>query len=156
MSIDWIGSFWGVAFDMLKSMKFGNLVDLLSSSRRFDRVCQDWFVWDFVEGLFQRQASRRSVKGFGSLLVPLLALCSKSTSLSAGFSFVSPGCRLWLVFGCVLSSWSYSLVILSLPLLGVGSKSTSLSPAFCVRRPKQYDMICWDFFFFSGFFVSSW
>ena len=29
-----------VDFDILKSMEFGNLVDLLSSSRRFDRVYQ--------------------------------------------------------------------------------------------------------------------
>ena len=40
MSIDEIGNFWEVDFDMLKSMEFGNLVDLLSSSRRFDRVYQ--------------------------------------------------------------------------------------------------------------------
>ena len=40
------------------------------------------------------------------LSVPLLALGSKSTSLSAGFSFVSPGCTIRLVFCCVLSSWS--------------------------------------------------
>ena len=40
------------------------------------------------------------------LLVPLIALGSKSTSLSAGFSFVSPGCTIRLVFCCVLSSWS--------------------------------------------------
>ena len=32
---------------------------------------------------------------------------------------------------------------LSLPLLGLGSKSTSLSPEFCVRRPRQYNTICW-------------
>ena len=39
-SIDSIGSFWGVDFDVLKRIKFGNLVDILSSSRRFDRVYQ--------------------------------------------------------------------------------------------------------------------
>ena len=44
MSIDWMGSIWEVDFDMLKNMDFGNLVDLLSSLRRFDRVYQDWFV----------------------------------------------------------------------------------------------------------------
>ena len=38
MSIDWIGNFGEVDFDMLKSIKFGNLVDLLSGLRRFDRV----------------------------------------------------------------------------------------------------------------------
>ena len=49
-----------------------------------------------------------------------------------------------------------SLVILSLPLLGLGSKSTSLSPGFCVRRPSQYNTICWEFGLFSESFVSSW
>ena len=44
MRIDWIGSFWEVEFDMLKSMKFGNLVGLFSSSKRFDRVYQGWFI----------------------------------------------------------------------------------------------------------------
>ena len=33
MSIDEIGSLWGVGFDMLKSMKFWDLVDHISSSR---------------------------------------------------------------------------------------------------------------------------
>ena len=44
MSFDWIGSFWEIDFDMLKSMGFGNLAGLLSSSRWFDRVYQGWFV----------------------------------------------------------------------------------------------------------------
>ena len=47
---------------MLKGMEFGNLLHLLSSSRQFDRVYQGGFAKDSVEGLFQRQASRRSVK----------------------------------------------------------------------------------------------
>ena len=38
------------------------------------------------------------------ILVPLLALGSKSSSLSAGFSFVSLGCTIRLVFCCVLPS----------------------------------------------------
>ena len=38
----------------------------------------------------------------------------------------------------------------------MGSKSTSLSLGSCVPRPKQYNMICWEFDHFSGFFVSSW
>ena len=40
MSIDRIGIFWEVDFDVLKSIEFGNLVGLLSSSRQFDRVYQ--------------------------------------------------------------------------------------------------------------------
>ena len=49
----------------------------------------------------------------------------------------------------------FSMLILSLPLLGLGSKSTSLSPGFCVRRPRQYDTICWMLNLISGFFVFS-
>ena len=49
-----------------------------------------------------------------------------------------------------------SLLILSLPLLGLSSKSTSLSPGFCVRRPRQYDMICWELDLISGFFAFFW
>ena len=40
MSIDGIGHFWKVDFDMLKSMEFGNSVGLLSASTRFDRAYQ--------------------------------------------------------------------------------------------------------------------
>ena len=39
------------------------------------------------------------------------------------------------------------------PLLGQGSKSTSLSLGFCVRRPRKYDMICWELNLMSGFFT---
>ena len=45
------------------------------------------------------------------------------------------------------------MLIFSLPLLGLHSKSTSLSPGFCVRRPRQFDMIGWNFGLISGFFV---
>ena len=48
-----------------------------------------------------------------------------------------------------------SMLNLSLPLLGLGSKSTSLSPGFCVRRPRQCNMICWKLNLISGFFVFS-
>ena len=41
-------------------------------------------------------------------------------------------------------------------VLGLGSKSTSISPGFCVRRPRQFDMICCEFGLFSVSFVSSW
>ena len=50
----------------------------------------------------------------------------------------------------------FSMLILSLPLLGLGSKSTSLSPGFCVRRPRQYDTICWELNLISGFFAFFW
>ena len=40
------------------------------------------------------------------LLVPLLAMDSKSTSLSTGFSIAVPGCMIQLIFCCALSSWS--------------------------------------------------
>ena len=50
----------------------------------------------------------------------------------------------------------FNMLILSLPLLGLGSKSTSLSPGFCVRRPRQYDTICWELNLISGFFAFFW
>ena len=42
-----------------------------------------------------------------------------------------------------------------MPLLELGPKSTSLSPRFCVRRSRQYNLICWKFDLISGFFVFS-
>ena len=84
-----------------------------------------------------------------------------TTSLRAGFQvylskcwdpYVSPGCTIRLAFFWVLLL-CFSILILSLPLLGLGSKSTSLSPGFCVRRPRQYDTICWELDLISGFFV---
>ena len=50
----------------------------------------------------------------------------------------------------------FSMLILSLPLLGLGFESTCLSPGFYVRRPKQYDMICWELNLISGFFAFFW
>ena len=50
----------------------------------------------------------------------------------------------------------FSMLTLSLPLLGLGFKSTSLSPGFCVRRPRQYDTICWELNLISGFFTFFW
>ena len=50
----------------------------------------------------------------------------------------------------------FSMLILSLPLLGLGFKSTSLSSGFCVCRPRQYDMICWELNLISGFFAFFW
>ena len=66
-----------------------------------------------------------------------------------------------LVLGSTSSSTSvflpyFSILILSLPLLRLGSKYTCLSPGFCVRRPRQYDMICWELNFISGFFAFFW
>ena len=78
------------------------------------------------------------------LSVPLLALSSKSTSLSAGFSSVSPGCTIIVFF-------FLGLLILSLLLLGLHSKSTSFSPGFCVHSTKQYNRIFWESDLFSGF-----
>ena len=49
-------------FHMPKSLGFGGLVKLFSSSRRSDRVYLGWCVWDLVWRLFRMQASRRSVK----------------------------------------------------------------------------------------------
>ena len=51
----------------------------------------------------------------------------------------------FFVLGC-------SLLILSLPLLKLGSKSTCLCSGFCVRRPRQYNVISWEFDIFWGFF----
>ena len=51
----------------------------------------------------------------------------------------------FFVLGC-------SLLILSLPLLKLGSKSTCLCSGFCVRRPRQYSVISWEFDIFWGFF----
>ena len=50
----------------------------------------------------------------------------------------------------------FSMLILSLPLLGLGSISTSFSPGFCVDRPGQYNMICWELNLISGFFGFFW
>ena len=50
----------------------------------------------------------------------------------------------------------FSMLILSLSLLGMGSTSTSLSPGFCVRRPRQYNTICWELNLISGLFVFFW
>ena len=85
------------------------------------------------------------------LFVPQLAVGSKCTSLSARFCFVSPGCRIWLVFCCVFFFLNFSLLILLLPHLGLPCKSTSLSPPFCVCRLRQYDTICWEFDLFQNF-----
>ena len=49
----------------------------------------------------------------------------------------------------------FIMLILSLPLFGLGSKSTSLSRGFCVRRPRQFDTICWELNFISKFFAFS-
>ena len=76
-----------------------------------------------------------------------------STSLSAGFLFLSPGCMIRLVF-CVFFLPGLSLLILSLPLLGLGSKCNSLSPGFCVCRPRQCSKIFLEFDLFYGFVVS--
>ena len=62
------------------------------------------------------------------LLVALLALGSISTSLSAKFSFVSPGCTIQLVFCFVLSSW----------FLPANITSTSLRAGFYVYLSQPW------------------
>ena len=64
MGISWPCILGKECFDMLKSIGFGDLVRLFSSSRRSDRVYLGWFVWDSVWRLFRMQASRRSVKAY--------------------------------------------------------------------------------------------
>ena len=114
MSITWLGSFGKDFVNMLKSIGFGDLVRLSSSSRQSDRVYLDRIVWDLVGRVFMIQALRQSVKaGQGS----------------------SP-------IGSSLSTWF--------------QVSLCLSPGFCVCRPRQHDMICWELDFVSGFFVFSW
>ena len=104
------------------------------------------------------QASRQSVKAKEGFHF-------NGSSFSTGFqvylskcwdSYVSPGCRIQLDFCSVVFLPYFSMLILSLPLLGLGSKSTSLSPGFCVRRPRQYDTICWELNLISGFFAFFW
>ena len=106
LTIDSTGSFW-VGFYMHRSMEFDNLVGLLSSLRQFDMVCQVWFVWDFVKGLFQSKLreDQQILTRALVLSVPFVLLSSKSNSLSAGFSFASPGYTIGLIFFCVQSSW---------------------------------------------------
>ena len=50
----------------------------------------------------------------------------------------------------------FSMLILSLHLLSLASKSICLSRGFCVLRPRQYSIICWELNLISGFFVFSW
>ena len=87
ISVEWILSFSGASFDMLKSMQFRNLVGLLLSLR-FDQVYKGWFLWDSVERLFQTQALRWSMKahyGFGFT----------GSSLSTEFKVYL--CKCWVV-----------------------------------------------------------
>lgn len=51
-----------ISADIQKSIDFMDLVKLLSSSRRSDRVYQDQCACDLVEELLQKQCSRQSVK----------------------------------------------------------------------------------------------
>ena len=89
------------------------------------------------------------------LLVPLIVLDSKSTSLGAGI-------QMWVqaVYDTTFSSGVFfpyfSLLILSLPLLGLGSKSIFLSAGFCVHMPRQYNTICWELNLISRLFAFFW
>ena len=80
---------------------------------------------------------------------------SKSASLRAGIHMSVRAVRCDLFSSAVFLP-SFSMLVLSLPLLGPGSKSTSFSPGFCVPRPRQYDVICWELNLISGFFAFFW
>ena len=54
-----------------------------------------------------------------------------------------------------MSLFYFGILILSLPLLELGSKCTYLSRGFCVRKPRQYNAICWELNHVSGFFAFS-
>ena len=62
----------------------------------------------------------------------------------------------YILFPIAFVLLDFSLLILSLPFFHWDSKSTCLCSGFSVQRPRQYNMICWLFELFSGFFVSSW
>ena len=108
--------------------------------------------------LFRMQASRQSRLTRASvLLARLLALASKSTSLSAGIHvWVEAGQYNLFSSGVFLPY--FSMLILLLPLLGLGSKSTSLSPGFCdIGQGSTIRFVgSWisflGYFFFSGYF----
>ena len=118
MGISWPCILGKECFDMVKTIGFGDLVRLFSSSRRSDRVYLGWFVWDSVWRLFRMQASRWSVKLSRALvlLAPLLALGSKSTSLSAGIHMWAQAARYDLFSSAVFLPY-FSMLILSLPVL---------------------------------------
>ena len=84
----------------------------------------------------------------------LLALGSKSTSLSAGIHMLVQAVR-YNLFSSEVFLPSFTMFILSLPLLELGSKSTFLSPGFYLGRPRQYDRICWELNLISWFFAFS-
>ena len=71
------------------------------------------------------------------------------------YTYLSPGCMIWLGFLWVFLI-CFSMLILSLLLLWLGFKSIYLSPGFCAHRPRQYDRICWELDLISGFFAFSW
>ena len=88
----------GETFNMLKSIDLMDLVKLLSSSRRSDRVYyQGKWVHDLAEKLLQKQGSRISRLTTNSVL-SVFSMGSRSTFQDAGFSYVSPGCTIKLIF----------------------------------------------------------
>ena len=118
---------------MLKSIGFGALVRLFSSWRRSDWVYLGWCVWDSVWGSLGcklRENESRVTRG-SVLLARLLALASKSTSLSSGIRVWIQGVEYDLFSSGVFVPY-FSMLILLLPLLGLGSKSAFLSPGFFV------------------------
>ena len=142
---------------MLKGRGFGAFVRLFSSSRWSERVYLGWCVWDSVwRSLGSKLWHNQSRLTRASVLVArLLALASKCTSQSSGIHVWVQGVQDDLFSSGVFLPY-FSMLILLLPLLGLGSKSTSLSPGFCVRRPRQYDTICWELNLISGFFAFFW
>lgn len=117
-----------------------DLVNLLSGSRRSDRVYQGKCVCDLVEGLLQKPGSRRSVKiyqdfctvgfqhGFQVQLSKCwLLVCESRLSNNDLISLV-------VFFPCL------NLLIFSLTLLEMGFYH-SLSPGFSACGPRQYDTV---------------
>ena len=133
---------WFTFFQVRDNLVGSTLVDL----------CEIWWggslrvkLWDKQEKL-----TRALV-----LLVPLIVLDSKSTSLGAGIQMWVQAVQYNLFSSGVFFPY-FSLLILSLPLLGLGSKSISLSPGFCVHTPRQYNTICWKLNLISRLFAFFW
>ena len=93
-------------FDMLKSIGFGNLVSIFSSSRRSDGIYLGRFVRGLIGILFKMQALRSLVKAHWDFV-------SISFFLSTGFqvylskswdAYLSPGCATRLALFCGFSA----------------------------------------------------
>ena len=154
MGINWPWILGKECFHILKSIGFGALVRLFSSSRWSDRVYLGWCVWDSVWGSWgcklpdnQSRLTRASV-----LLALVLALASKSTFLCARIHAWFQAVQYDLFCSGVFLPY-FSMCIFFVPLLALDSNSTPLSPGFCVHTPRHYDTICWKLNLISRFFV---